>query len=253
MTGKKLQKGGRYLYAVIEGAETRQYGKIGIAERNVYTISNGLTTAVVSDCVPNKSIRPERRNIKAHQEVMKCLMKETTPLPMAFGIIADSPQAVKTILTNNQEVLLDQLTRVKDKTEMGLRAFLDVSNIFEYFISTHSELRNVRDQYFGTNREPSPEDKIELGRTFDSILNEDREKFTEQVEDILAPNCFECKRNKCRNESELMNLVCLVGRDQEEQLEEAIYKAAGLFDNNFSFDYNGPWAPHNFVDIDLSI
>jgi hypothetical protein len=50
-----------------------------------------------------------------------------------------------------------------------------------------------------------------------------------------------------------MNLVCLVGRDQEEQLEKAIYKAAGLFDNNFSFDYNGPWAPHNFVDIDLTI
>ncbi|MFH1596354.1 MAG: GvpL/GvpF family gas vesicle protein, partial [Pseudomonadota bacterium] len=65
----------------------------------------------------------------------------------------------------------------------------------------------------------------------------------------------EIKRNKCRNESEVMSLACLVGRQAGAQaaFEEGVFAAAKLFDNNFAFDYNGPWAPHNFVELDLQL
>ena len=48
-----------------------------------------------------------------------------------------------------------------------------------------------------------------------------------------------------------MNLACLVDRDAVEKLEDGVFKAASLFDDNFAFDYNGPWAPHNFVDLEV--
>ncbi len=50
-----------------------------------------------------------------------------------------------------------------------------------------------------------------------------------------------------------MNLACLVGRHLVAEFETGVLDAAGLFDDNFAFDYNGPWAPHNFVDIELDI
>jgi hypothetical protein len=50
-----------------------------------------------------------------------------------------------------------------------------------------------------------------------------------------------------------MNLACLVKRGALPKFETAIFEAAKLFDNNYSFDYNGPWAPHNFVELDLSL
>lgn len=246
------QKGCIYLYAVIEGISVLQYDRLGINDENVYTISNGIISAVISAAPANKKIRPERRHLKVHKEILKLLMEETTPLPMAFGIIAEDHKAVEAILSNNQETLLEQLARMKNKLEMGLRVTLSVANIFEYFISAHSELRAARDRCFGTNREPSPESKIELGRMFDAILSEDRETFIEQIEDVMVPYCFESKRNKCRKESEVANLVFLIGRDQESEFEKGILKAAAQFDNNFSFDYNGPWSPHNFVEIDLA-
>ena len=31
--------------------------------------------------------------------------------------------------------------------------------------------------------------------------------------------------------------------------EDGVFKAAGLFDNSYSFDFNGPWAPHHFVNV----
>jgi hypothetical protein len=198
-------------------------------------------------------MRPERSHLAAHQQVLRKLMAETTPLPMSFGIVADSPQAVRSLLLRHQPALLEQLRRVADKVEMGVRVTWDVPNIFEYFVNTHPELRQARDQFLGGAREPAQEDKIEVGRMFDRLLNEDRETHIEKVETILAPHCAEIEPMKCRSEREVMNLACLVERSQMPQFESSVFEAAQQFDNNFAFDYNGPWAPHNFVELNLEL
>ncbi|RJX35693.1 MAG: gas vesicle protein GvpFL [Desulfarculus sp.] len=243
---------GRYLYAIVADAGERELGTIGVGSGRVYCVSDGKVSAVVSD-LPNRKIRPERRNLAAHQAVLKALMADTTPLPMAFGIIADGPGAIQKILSENQKVFLNELRRVADKVEMGVRITWDVPNIFEYFVNTRSELRSVRDRYFVTNREPSQEDMIEVGRTFDRILSEDREEHTDAVLEMLSPYCHEIKVNNPRDERVVANLACLVERQAQPEFEKGVFKAAGAFDNNYAFDYNGPWAPHNFVDIDLDL
>jgi len=254
MAVQASSKNGKYLYAVVAGHAERSYEISGINDSSIYSIPGGEVTAVVSD-VPNGKLRPERRHLSAHQGVLRRLMEESTPLPIAFGVIADGRKTIEKILAENQSEFQKQLECVAGKVEMGLRASWDVPNIFEYFVSTRPELRSARDRFFGTHREPTQDAKIELGRMFDRTLNEDRENYTEEVEDVLSSYCFEIKRNKCRSEQEVMSLACLVGRDKAEQkaFEKGILEAANLFDNNYAFDYNGPWAPHNFVDMELKI
>ena len=251
MAARAAAHSGRYLYAIVTAPGERTYDIAGIDGAPVYCIANGQVAAVVSDVV-NDRIRPERRHLAAQQAVLKGLMSRADAmLPMAFGIIADGPKAIQKILSRNHAAFLQQLQRVAGMVEMGLRVSLDVPNIFEYVVNTHPELRAARDRFLGPYRNPSQEDKIELGRLFDHLLNEDREAFTEQVEEILSGYCREIKRNKCRNESEVMSLACLVGRDAQARFEEGVFEAAKLFDNNYTFDYNGPWAPHNFVELEL--
>ncbi len=245
--------GGKYLYAIVSGSGERQYDFTGINGAAVYRISNGKVAAVVSD-VPNAKIRPERRHLAAQQAVLKGLLATSEAmLPMAFGIIADGPKAIQKILSRNHQAFLQQLQRVAGMVEMGLRVSWDVPNIFEYFVNTHAELRAARDRFLGPYGNPSQEDKIELGRLFDHLLNEDREAYAEKVEEILSQYCRELKRNKCRHEGEVMNLACLVRRSTQDRFEAGVFEAAKLFDNNFAFDYNGPWAPHNFVELDLKL
>lgn len=253
MAAQTQGKRGKYLYAIVPAAGERTYGFAGIDAAAVYLISNGRVGAVVSD-VANAKIRPERRHLAAQQSVLKGLLGEAEAmLPMAFGIIADGPKAIQKILSRNHEAFLKQLLRVSGMVEMGLRVSWDVPNIFEYFVNTHADLRTARDRFLGPFRNPSQEDKIELGRLFDRLLNEDREIYTEKVEEILSHYCKEINRNKCRRENEVMGLACLVRRSAQDGFEEGVFEAAKLFDNNFTFDYNGPWAPHNFVDLDLKL
>jgi hypothetical protein len=243
-------RGRSYLYAVVAARPDHIPDCLGINGAPVYAISDGQVAAIVSD-LPCAKIRPERRHLAVHQEVLKRLLEQTTPLPMSFGIVARDPKAVLRILSENRDAFLRQLHRVEGKLEMGLRAVWDVPNIFEYFVDVHTELRAARDRFLGAHHEPSQDDRIEVGRLFDRILNEDREAYAGEVEHVLAPCCFEVKRAKCRNEREVMNLACLVGREEVAVFEEAVFRAARLFDNHFAFDYNGPWAPHNFVDLEL--
>jgi len=244
--------GRSYLYAIVAGGEPRSYPSLGIDGNDVYAIAEGRLAAVVSGLAGSK-VRPQRANLAAHQAVLKRLMADTTPLPMAFGTIAASPQAIRGILVRNQRAFEEQLHRVAGKVEMGLRVAWDVPNIFEYFVNTHAELRLARDRLVGARHEFTQEENIELGRMFDRLLNDDREEHTWKVERALASASVEFKANQCRNEHEVMNLACLVRRDAQEEFSAGVFAAAKLFDNNFTFDYSGPWAPHNFVELELDL
>jgi gas vesicle protein GvpL/GvpF len=242
----------KYLYALIAQGPEQEFGPCGIDGGVVYTIAKGRVAAVVSD-LPGEKIRPERRNLAAHQQVLQRLLETTTPLPMAFGVIAQSAKAVEKILSANEQTFLEQLRRLDGKVEMGLRVAWNVPNIFEYFVNTHSELKAARDSLLGRQREPTQEERIEVGRLFDRTLQEDREAYADQLDGILSGHCDEIKRNKCRDEREVMNLACLVEKQALKDFEAGVFEAAQLFDNNFSFNYNGPWAPHNFVTIGLNL
>jgi Gas vesicle synthesis protein GvpL/GvpF len=252
MTPKMSGLKGRYLYAVVPGPQQRIYGCLGINGGNVYTLADGEIAAVVSD-VPNQKIRPERRHFAAHQGVLKRLMADGDLLPVSFGIISNGPKAVRAILSRNTSAVKKQLKRVSGKVEMGLRVAWDVPNIFEYMVNTHRELKQARDRLLGANHEPSQEDKIEIGRMFEQALDFDRERHTEKVEQLLRSRCFQIKRGKCRDEREVMNLSCLVGRSLLKEFEASVFDAASHFDDNFAFDFNGPWAPHNFVELEIEV
>jgi hypothetical protein len=48
-----------------------------------------------------------------------------------------------------------------------------------------------------------------------------------------------------------MNLACLAWRDARKGFEQGVFDTAKHFDNLYSFDFNGPWPPHDFVEVDL--
>jgi len=243
-----------YLYGVAPEFDGKIFGPIGLDGATAYSITSGRVSAIVSDV--SEKLRPERRHLAAHQEVLKRMMAELPAvLPVSFGVVVDGPEVLRHILsrTRNQSMLLAQLRRVEGRVEMGLRVTWDVPNIFEYFVETHPELRAARDQFFAGNRQPSQDDKIEVGRLFDRTLAEDREAYRQRVEEIISPRCVEINGNKLRNEREVVNLACLVDRSRQGDFEAAVFAAAQLFDNNYAFDYSGPWAPHNFVDMALDM
>lgn len=239
----------KYVYALIDAGGDGPLGWSGIDDAPIHVIGARGIAAVVSD-VPNVKLRPERKRLAAHHEVLKRLSQEHAVLPMTFGTVANGAAAVRGFLARNQDALAEQLRRVGGKMEMGLRVVWDVPNIFEFMVATHPELRTIRDCLFRTGHESSREEKIELGQAFERIRAGARAAHIVKVASILRPCCAEIKENKLRGEREVMNLACLIRREDQKSFEQGVFEAAQYFDNHFSFDMNGPWPPHNFVALD---
>lgn len=245
---------GTYLYAIVAGTEDLDLGTIGLYNSRVYSISEGDLSAVVSDLPKMDKLRPERRHLAAHQAVLSRITEDSiVVLPVSFGTISDSGDALRKMLSRYHDELVKEIERVRGKVEMEVRVSLDVPNVFEYFVSNQKELKETRDRVFDSKHEPTQDEKIELGQLFEKILNEERDKSTKTVEKSLSHHCVELKRNKCRNENEVMRLSCLVEKDRREEFESAIEEAAKLFGNEFIFEFNGPFPPYNFINAHLRV
>lgn len=243
---------GRYLYAVTDDPAAREFGPIGMDGGIVYTLPEGPVAAVVSD-VPNRKVRPERRKLAAHHQVLKRLMAERTVLPMAFGLIADGPDAVRGILARNRDAFADQLDRVRGHAEMGLKVTWNVPNIFEYILAARPDLRALRDQVFAPGADPGPDARMEVGRQFDRALGDHRRRAVDLVREVLAAACSEIREEPPKAETEVMTLACLVRTDAAAAFEAAVPAAAARFGEEYVFALSGPWPPHSFVRAGLDV
>lgn len=251
MTQSSEQSGSVYIYALVQNHGPETLGAIGIDGAEVRRIAVGELAAFISR-IARPRIRPERRNLAAHNAVLKQAMESGTVLPVAFGIIAQNEDAVRVALLTNQPDLQAQFAKVANKVEMGLRVLWDVPNVFEYFVGVHPELRAARDA-LSDPRQPRRDEMIELGQLFDRILNFERERHFERISELFEKLGFETLRNATRSEREVLNLACLISRAAQTDFENAVTAAAADFDNNYTFDFNGPWAPHHFVALNLKL
>ena len=254
MTVSKTSEGtaaGYYIYAIADAAELpeAELDASGLEGAQVELLSSGTVSACVSE-LRKRRVRPDRRSLSAHMGVTRRLMERATVLPVSFGVVAKTRADVRELLARNSESFVEQLARVRGKVEMGLRVLWDVPNVFEYFVNTRADLRAARDT-IGDIRAANRDDMIELGRFFEQVLGEERERYVEQVVAVLAAHEIPHARGKVRNERDVMNLACLVARDELEGFDRAVGEAASGFDNNFTFDVSGPWAPASFVDVTL--
>ncbi|WJV62755.1 GvpL/GvpF family gas vesicle protein [Pectobacteriaceae bacterium CE70] len=243
----------KVLYALcVSDDSTPNYKIRGLEAAPVYSIDQDGLRAVVSDTLSTR-LRPERRNITAHQAVLHKLTEEGTVLPMRFGVIARNAEAVKNLLVANQDTIREHFERLDGCVEMGLRVSWDVANIYEYFVATYPVLSETRDEIWNGNSNANNhrEEKIRLGNLYESLRSGDRKESTEKVKEVLLDYCEEIIENPVKKEKDVMNLACLVARERMDEFAKGVFEASKLFDNVYLFDYTGPWAPHNFVTLDL--
>ena len=241
----------KYIYAVIKGQSGRSFDFAGLDDKPVTTIGQDDVTYVTSD-IGLDEIRPERKYLIRHREVLsKLVEQEDVVLPMRFGSIANSAEEIGRVISRNHDALTGELQRLAGKIEMGLRVNWTVPNIFEYMVTLHPELREMRDRLFRAGAKPAQSDMIELGREFERVQNQDRETHTALVEQLMRPHCVEVRRAPVHNEKEVMNLAFLIEKSRRDEYETAVREAAERFDDNFFFEYSGPWAPSTFAEMNL--
>ncbi len=249
-------KQGLYLYALAPADASCDFGAIGVPEdgaaAEVRAVAYQGVAAIVSSHAVAQRLSPTRARLEAHYRVLREAGKNLTLVPVAFGHIATEQDIVR-LLKRNYKGILEELESLDGRVQMCVRVDWDAENLFEYFMGIDPDLAALRDEIFGRATPPSEMLKIELGRMFDRRRNEEREKLGESLlasfehldarTELLAPH----------GERRVAEVALLVRRDQVAALEATVYEVAGRWPNGFAFDFSGPFAPFDFVSLELDL
>jgi hypothetical protein len=239
-----------YVYGIGSADLVLPEGMTGLGGVPVRLCPIGRLAAVVSD-TDMEVVRAERRHLSAHQTVLTRVIAGADLLPMAFGMISDNEETLRSLLAEHIALLSRQLAYVAGRVEMAVRLRWQEEDTFKVFVERFPELRKRRDACFGGQREPGQMELLELGRTFESLLKRERDDRTQLALDILGQVAVEVKVVDPNNERLLFDLNCLVAREHEAHFEAAVETLAGKLGDEFVLELRGPFPPFNFVSVNL--
>lgn len=240
-----------YLYAFVP-LDTPPPDVLGLHDAELTTIDQNDVRVLVSRLPPGRtgSIRPQRRFLAAHQRVVAAVLESQTPLPVAFGTVAEET-AIRRLVMTNHEPLIEQLAAVRDRVEMTFKLSIDAETPFEHLMDREPQLRAQREAIMA--RGTSRDEAIEMGRLLDRALQHCRAEHEANVTNTIEQHGMATKPIDHTAETELISLACLIHRASVEKFDGVVAEIARHYDDRFRIVFSGPWAPHHFVELRLDL
>jgi hypothetical protein len=240
---------GRFIYAAIllnGNPDFVGIDLLGLDGCKVYMIPYRDVAAVVSD-YPVGEIKLIRKNLSPYHDVTRRLAETCTTIPARFGQIAEDGEKLLRVLRRNYPRIRQELERLDQKVEMGVKIFWEVDNLFEYFVKTDAELRSLRDRIFSRQSPPTTLQLIELGGIVSDRMNARKEAVSRKVVSALRRAAVEEKLDEPGEEKMVMSGWFLVSKERRQDFEQMVNEAASLLGEAYAVKVNGPWVPFNFV------
>lgn len=221
---------------------------VGVDRRNIFMVTFGRVSAVVS-AFDSSTLPLNGSDIFAHQHVQRQLMDQATVIPLPYGLTLRDLSKVEEVLMINEERLFSELSRLFRKVEMEVTMRFDVEDLFDHMCSKYPHLADERAKVVNGRLLYFLGDRAKKGEKFQTLLRKEKEIYASKAKAILGPWCAAITESKlpCAEE-DVVTFNCLVNRERLRVFERAIYEAGDRFAPDFSFSFNGPWAPQNFSD-----
>jgi hypothetical protein len=128
-------------------------------------VAEGQVGAVVSDAPPK--LRPRRRDLIAHQDVLSRLIGSGPVLPMRFGMVAPDEAMVREQLAAARDRHLTALEHVADRVEVNVKA-LSPSDALAGLVREDRAIQQLRE---AARRRPGYEANLRLGEAVAAALS----------------------------------------------------------------------------------
>lgn len=242
---------GKYMYCIIRSAEPRQFATRGIGERGdiVHTVPFMNLAAVVSDS-PIVEYESSRRNMMAHTLVLEEVMRDFTLLPVRFGTVAPSAEAIQEkVLKRRFGEFHGLLQELEGRVELGLKAFWYEGVIFHEIVAENPPIRHLRDSLTGRRPEETYYERIRLGEVVEAAIWKKRDEDAEKILSPLRPLGYQSQVNKVVTDRMVLNAAFLVERSRQGEFDAAVKRLDEEMGKRLIFKYVGPVPPYNFVSI----
>jgi hypothetical protein len=216
---------------------------IGEPSRKVRLVEAGPLAAIVSEAP--EDLRPKRRDLLAHQNVLSEAGGAGPVLPMRFGSLAPDDEAVAAVLAERADHYLERLRALDGKVEYNVKAQHDEEAVLHRVMSENAEVRTLTE----ANRQAgggSHQEKLRLGEMVVAAVQAREAQDAIALRQLLEPTA-EAVSTGPDSTGWLANLSFLVDRKAAEHFLAAVETARRDL-AHLELKVNGPLPPYSFVE-----
>ena len=245
-SGESTPGGSTYVYGIASASHRsfpKDMGGVGDPARPVRILKEGELAAIVSDAP--EGLRPKRRDLLAHQNVLSEAGAGGSVLPMRFGSVAADDDAVTGVLAERAEHYKERLGALDGTVEYNVKASHDEEAVLHRVMAEHSEIRNVIE----ANRQAgggSYEQRLQLGEMVAAAVRNLETADALEVQRTLEP-VAEAVSVGPESTGWLANVSFLVDRASAEVFIAAVEELRKSHPY-LEVRLNGPLPPYSFVE-----
>ncbi|MFD9794271.1 GvpL/GvpF family gas vesicle protein [Streptomyces sp. NPDC059070] len=220
-----------------------EMGGVGDPPRPVRTLAQGELVALVSDAP--EDLRPKRRDLMAHQNVLAEAGAGGAVLPMRFGGVSPDDDAVLAALAEHGERYLERLNALEGKVEYNIKAAHDEQAVLHQVLAESAELRALSE----ANRKAGGgtyEQKLRLGERIAAAVQRREAQDAVLIERALE-RAADDERHGPESTGWLANLCFLVDRERADEFVAAV-DALRKEAPHLVVQVHGPLPPYSFTD-----
>ncbi|MEE1753929.1 GvpL/GvpF family gas vesicle protein [Streptomyces sp. SP18CS02] len=235
-----------YVYGIARSSHPNlpeKMGGVGDPPKAVRVLTSGRLAALVSDAPEN--LKPKRRDLLAHQNVLSEAGAAGAVLPMRFGGISPDDEAVTAALGEREAHYLERLDALDNKVEYNVKGSHDEEAVLHQVLADDPELRALSE----ANRAAGGgtyDQKLALGERVVAAV-----KQREARDAVLIQQTLEDKAEGVRPAPEgsgwLANISFLVERERADAFVSAL-QALQTAHPHLVLQVNGPLPPYSFVE-----
>ncbi|MEI7662721.1 MAG: GvpL/GvpF family gas vesicle protein [Bacteroidota bacterium] len=224
----------------------------GIGGVELAAISLDGITAVVSD-IDSAALITNRSNALEYAGVIETLARDFTLLPVRFGSVKNSADAVVNMLEANYIDFKNNLQTIDGKVEFGLKIFCDTVKLMA---ELGPEPGNEPDTGNGSANQPGPSvyrdyvnkklKEHRLGELMLTYVDSVRAAISARLSGLAAVTKFK----KMAPATNIIDAVFLLEKRKKEGLV-AIVGELQTEHPGLNFMLTGPWPAYNFVEINI--
>src|SRR4051794_12461967 len=133
-----------YVYGVLRAGAGKRPSAEGVEGRPVERVVDGELAAIVSNA-PSVPVRANRRNLLAHSEVLAGEIGDHCVLPMQFGVVMPSREAVAAeLLQAHAAWLAEQLEALDPYVQLSVRALCPEEALLRSVVAERPEIASLR-------------------------------------------------------------------------------------------------------------
>ena len=246
---RNLGQPGCYVYGIVP-ADVELTGDVrgvGDPPGRIQLVRHGNLVALVSEVNLTRGLgTPD--DLRAHAQVLDTAVIEVPVLPLRFGTVMATKDAVAgELLAVYQEAFAAALKQAEGRAQYVVKGRYVEQVVLAQVLAEIPEAARLAEEIRGKDPNATRHARIRLGSVINNAIIAKRTADTRALAEVMAPHCVASVVREPTHELDAVHLALLADITRQDDLEQALSDLASDWEGRVEMRLLGPQAPYDFT------